>query len=265
MSKNKKIENIHSLYILDTIFDYIKDTNYKYKLFTYSKSFQKKFKIKLFNYQEIYINKLGIQINNYFCDLQKNNKNNYDKKMLNKNLQEDLIKYNLDINTLQIYILNYYEKYLEKLKEKNNGEKLYSLKLYNNVLIDIYSPFFDFLSKTEIFEHIFTINISVNFIEKYNLKNDYILSFNNLNKTNSKYSSIKFDFKESKDFDYLKDFNINFKQIKKLVINKENYNDNINNDYLLNLLNLPNEGIMVIFIIRIFDNFIKGKKFIFIF
>ena len=222
MRKNNKIENIHSLYILDTIFDYIKDTNYKYKLFTYSKLFQNKLEIKLFNYQERYINKSGIQINKYIFNCYNENEKNFDKKILNNNLQEDLIKYNLDINTLQIYILNYYKDCIKKSKEKKNEDNLFI-----NVLIDIYSPFFDFLSKTEIFEQIFAINIAANFIEKYNLKNDYILAFNNLNKTNSKYSSINFDYKMSNDIDYLKDFKINFKQIKNLIINEKNDNDNI--------------------------------------
>ena len=42
MNKNKKIKKIKSIYNLETIFDYIKDTNYKYKLFAYSKLFQDK-------------------------------------------------------------------------------------------------------------------------------------------------------------------------------------------------------------------------------
>ena len=54
--KNKElINNITSKYILNTIFNYIKDKNFKDKLFLYSKKFQKKFDIKLIGLKENYL------------------------------------------------------------------------------------------------------------------------------------------------------------------------------------------------------------------
>ena len=231
MKNNGILSKIKGNFVLRTIFDYIKGDIFMLKLLTYSKLFQKKLNIKLFNYQERYINKLRIQIDNYFFDWDNWNEKAFDKNILNKKLQEDLIKYKLDIDILKTYIIYHYKKSIEKFKENNKGKELYD---FYEILIDIYSPFFDFLSKTDIFEQIFAIKISVKLIEKYNLKNDYILAFNNLNKANSKYSSIIFDYKDTNDIDYLNDFKINFKQIKKLVINNKNINDNnINIEYLL--------------------------------
>ena len=57
------------------------------------------------------------------------------------------------------------------------------------------------------------------YIKKYNLKKDYISAFNKLNKSNVKYSKIRFDFIVPEDINYLKDFNINFSHIKQLTIN----------------------------------------------
>ena len=67
--KNKKlINNIQSKYILDYIFDYIKDKNFKEKLFLYSKKFQKDFDIKLIGLKENYLNKIGF-MNIYIFNL----------------------------------------------------------------------------------------------------------------------------------------------------------------------------------------------------
>ena len=52
--KKRILEKIKSKEILKTIFNYIKN-NYNYKLFTYSKYFQKKLDINLVDYQEKYI------------------------------------------------------------------------------------------------------------------------------------------------------------------------------------------------------------------
>ena len=95
--------------------------------------------------------------------------------------------------------------------ENNNSE----------ILIDIYSPFFNILSKTDFFDEIF-IRIYANIIQKYNLFNDYIDKFNELNKSNSNYSII-FNCSNNDDIDFFKKFSINFDKIKRLTIqfNKE--------------------------------------------
>ena len=66
-------------------------------------------------------------------------------------------------------------------------------------------------------------------IEKFDLKNVYISKFNDLNKSNSKYTSLKIIINnENTNKDYLIDFNINFKQIKKIDIY---FNNNVDGFY----------------------------------
>ena len=217
MKKNKIIEQLKPLSLLNFIFNYVKDDNLKLKLFTYSKFFQKKFSIQLIDYQERYINQLGINFNNYLAVKYK-----YKENELKMKLEDNLLKNNIDIN------INDIQKIAIKNFEKKM--KLYQDKINNNeFFIDIYSPFFDSLSKNEIFDN-FTIKINVEDIEEFNLKNDYITIFDKMNKSNSNYSSIYFGFKNSEDIKYLEDFNINFGQIKKLTIFQidseiDNYND----------------------------------------
>jgi len=55
-------------------------------------------------------------------------------------------------------------------------------------------------------------------IIKNNLINDYISTFNTLNESNLKYDSIAFDYTYDSDINILKEFNINFKQIKKIIL-----------------------------------------------
>ena len=55
MEKKSILEKIKSKYILENIFDYVKDENFKFKLFVYSKRFQKKFDLKLLDYKNIYL------------------------------------------------------------------------------------------------------------------------------------------------------------------------------------------------------------------
>ena len=75
------------------------------------------------------------------------------------------------------------------------------------------------------------ITISTNLIEKFNLKSDYISTFEKLNGSNTKYSAIKFLYKDDNDLNYLKEFNINFKEIKCLLIKQERNSFIKNYDY----------------------------------
>ena len=97
MKKKKILEKIKSQYILEKIFGYIKDDKFKMKIFSYSKSFQKKFNLNILDYQVAYI--LEKDINCYdYLKYTKITDNNFDKELLTKNLKEDLSKYNIDLN-----------------------------------------------------------------------------------------------------------------------------------------------------------------------
>ena len=214
MESKRKLERIRCVFLVKEIFNYIKDKNYKFKLFKYSKSFQKKFDIDLIDYQEQYINKLGINFGDYLT-LKYDENENFIKDILTIRLN-----YNLMMNNVHLYMKNiqkiavrYFRKiikYNEENKESSENKKLYQI-------IDIYSPFFDAISKSEIFDY-FIIEISMNKIVKLNSKNDYISIFNKMNKLKSKYSSIRFAFQDNNDINDLKDFNINFGQINNLII-----------------------------------------------
>ena len=57
--KNKQmINNLKSKHILNYIFNYIKDKNFKDKLFLYSKKLQNKLDIKLIGLKENYLKKI---------------------------------------------------------------------------------------------------------------------------------------------------------------------------------------------------------------
>ena len=76
----------------------------------------------------------------------------YDKNALSKKLDEDLLKYNIDKKDIIIYIYKYlYDIYNEEIIKQKYFKNSYK-KQYISFLIDIYSPFFDILSKKEIFE-----------------------------------------------------------------------------------------------------------------
>ena len=86
------IKRIKSPYILKNIFNYIKDINFKMKLFFYCKLFQNKLDIKLIDYKEKYIDNIGFDFNEYLhIDQEKNKADNLIKKYDNFLLEKKLI------------------------------------------------------------------------------------------------------------------------------------------------------------------------------
>ena len=85
-------------------------------------------------------------------------------------------------------------------------------------LVNIDSPLFELISKTQLFEKNFTIYISQKIIDENELINNYKLFFDKLNKSNIKYSSIFYKFNDKNKLNYLKNINIDFNKIKKLII-----------------------------------------------
>jgi len=207
-----------SKYILKNIFSYIKDPNYKYKLFIYSKSFQKKIDVELVDYERSYLEKSNIDFRDYlFC--QRNLfSGGFSKNLLKNFLEKDILKNKLDFNVVKKIIVDIYNKYNRVYTESNDSNE----NQENDNLIEIYSPFFDDLSKIELFS-LFSIFISAHIVGKFNLSNDYISIFEKLNQTKSNYSSITFYYKDSHDIDYLKEFKINFSQIKRLHLMIDDY------------------------------------------
>ena len=249
MESKRKLERIRCVFLVKEIFNYIKDKNYKFKLFKYSKLFQKKIGIDLIDYQEKYIIQLGINFEDYLT-FKGNENENFIKDILTIRLNSNLMNYvNLYMNDIQKIAIRHFEKKLNFLENKKQT-------------IEIYSPFFEALSQSKLFEF-FTISISLSRIAKFNLKNDYISIFNKMNIFNSNYSSINMDFENNNDINDLKFFNINFGQIKNLNIFQEFGTSSINyNNFLNTLFSFNNFGnnLIVLNIIFLPIVFIDGNE-----
>lgn len=218
------LAKLKSKYIFQNIFDYIKYKNYKYLLFIYSKLLQNKLDIELDDYKIRFMDKMNLNICQNYMRIEINNKEEFDRNYLKKNIEADLIKYDdiFNIKTLQKYIIYYF---------KNKSF------IYPNILC-IYSPFFDILLNNCDLEQ-FYISIEVSTIKKFNLEDDYISAFNNLNNLNKDYPKIEFEYKDGKDVDYFQKLHLN--KIKKLTLLKEYSEEQFNYEYFFkNLFLLPN-------------------------
>ena len=237
MKKKKILEKIKSQYILEKIFGYIKDDKFKMKIFSYSKSFQKKFNLNILDYQVAYI--LEKDINCYdYLKYTKITDNNFDKELLTKNLKEDLSKYNIDLNIIPKLAACFFKK--KKKENKNYKKNNFDNNNYDNinVEIDIYSPFFESLiNNKEIFTN-FSIIIHSDYFKKFNLMNDYLSLLNKINKSKSQYNSITIYTNNNEELIDLKKIGINFNQITNLAIiidDKSNFSYEIFFDYLISL------------------------------
>ena len=143
MESKIKLAKIKSKYLIEEIFKYIDDENFKYKLFSHSQLFQTRLSIELNDYQERYIKQeIGdFNVSSYIYDLPY--KKPYNKDYLNNKLDYILTKSkNITKDVLSNFILNHNKKYwaeLEENKKENNKLIDYSSK---EIKIDIYSPFF---------------------------------------------------------------------------------------------------------------------------
>ena len=235
-NNNSVLEKVSSKDLLRNIFDYIRDPNYKHKLFSYSKLLQKKADLRLADYEERYIEKFGINLTDYLFS--ENNKfvRKFNKDILNSNLQNDLSKNKLEKATIEKIMVDIYnQRYEDKYKTNSDGNDKAGNKLIETEEpIEIYSPFFDTLSKMNFFEYLFTINISTYIIDKFDLKEDYISTFEKLKQTKSKYNSLTIYYEDSYDILYLKDFKINFNQIKRIIFIPNSYHVTGDYKYFLN-------------------------------
>ena len=197
------IKNINSKYVYDGIFKFAKDINFKLKLFQYSKKFQKIFNLRLFNYQKAYLQQFNINLDKYLFTSCIDKSILQDKNYLKNIYKKDLLKYGINNDIFQKYIIDYYQNYLKNQK-LNEYEKE----------IDIFSPIFDLLSKCEFFGKIFSININILLLLEF--ENDYIETFNNLNKIKTNYSINYKGYKGVNTIHDLKKIGILFNKLNKL-------------------------------------------------
>ena len=227
--ENSSLTKIKSKYIIKKIFDITYD-NLKYKLFNHTKHFQEILGIKLIDYKEKYWIKKGIKLDEY---LSLKTQKNYNPKCINKKslfetLKSFIDKNNINLDALKSYLIEYYTNQKNLKKEK--------------LILDIFSPFFDELSKSECFD-LFIIPIEMDLIEKNQLISDYRTAFENINKNELNNICIKINYRNEKDIEALDDININYEKIEDLDIINIGNEKNINYDNIFKKIFLaPNFG-----------------------
>ena len=198
------LDKIISKYLLDKIFSYINDDQkiFPYKLFKYSKLLQKRIGIDLFSYKKIYIEKRFFWERYLYSYKYKDDHIFFDRFKTKKKLEQKKLNYNISDNDLKNIVINYLKEYISK---------------HNCTLIDFYSPLFDILSKTEIFEKDLYLYINYKMINSYKLEKEYISFFDKINKSKIKFTSLFFESRLVNDIN-LTSFNFNYSQIKNLSI-----------------------------------------------
>ena len=143
----------------------------------------------------------------------------FDKNILYNEVKEKLKEINLTIEDIKNLLKNNIEKEEEKknlISENEDKGKKEDVFLLGNVIpIDIYSPFIDVIISFEKDKDF--INIPLNYIEQFNLKNDYI-SFFQKDIENNNLLYINFD--EINQIKILKELKIN--SYNSLYLNSEN-------------------------------------------
>lgn len=216
---NNLFDNISSKYIINLIFDYIKCKNTKFKIIQYSKSLQNIINIKLFDYQSMYVNKFGFKYKDYIHYHPNEYLNCFNKDILNKKYKEDLDKSNIDNKLFKKIVANVCIKIANETEFIK--DEFSSIHRVPEEIIEIYSPLFDEISNSPFFKKFFTILISIDIIQKYDLIKDYISFFKKLNETNINYSSLTINYKENSNSEIIKQLNINFDNIKRFTFNYE--------------------------------------------
>ena len=197
-----EITKIKSSYIIKNIFNFIKDKNFKVKLFLYTKNkdLHNNLEIDFNDLKEKYLRKIGFYFNEYFHKTPKS----FSKILLNEKYNNFFNKKNYTKEKIENIIYDIFKN--KEIKD-----------IDEEILIDIDSPLFKVISKIKIFEKQFSI-----FLDEYKLKDENIIEFfNDLNKSNINYSSIFFNLDDCNKINNLKELNIDFNKIKRFTINIE--------------------------------------------
>ena len=159
MENEELINKISSKYILNAIFNYIKDKNFKDILFLYSKKFQNKLDIKLLRLKENYLKTINLDDYLYIDPRFFQFKTDYLTKKYNK----FVIEKKINKEKFENIIYEIFENKEIKDIEEEDVRKLDKKKKF----INIESPLFKILSKTKNFGKIFTIRFLQETIDEY--------------------------------------------------------------------------------------------------
>ena len=195
---------IKSKYNLSNIFDYVKDDNFKYKLFKYSKLFQEKLELNLTKYRVKYLERFKINPKIFLNFIEFGSDISLGKDIIKKGLTNYLAKNKIEENIFQSFVIEYFKKYF-----KENDDYFH---------IDIFSPVFDVLSTSEeIFEKMFII-IKVGDIKKQSLESNYSSCFEKLKNSKMNNYSLSYSFWFPDELLYFNDFIIDGKNLKALEL-----------------------------------------------
>lgn len=226
MNRKGDLSSISSPYILNCILKYVQyeDENFYLKLFKYSKDFQKKLGISLYDYKNKNIKNSGVFLVQKYLSYKYYEKYHFRKlnsNILKKTFQDDSLKSKLNEDDIIKYLIDYYNKLIERKITPKKEESL----------IDVHSPLFEPFSKEKFFEEIFSIPIKSNDNEAY---------ANAFSKLNSDYPKLDLYYKNANDIDNLRNFKIDFNLLKRLNLQPEG--DAVTNNYsiLNSLFSLPN-------------------------
>ena len=132
MEDESLINNINSKHILNIIFNYIEDKNFKDKLFLYSKKSQIKFDIKLIGLKENYLRKINFDLDKYLYT----EPNLFKKDSLAKEYNKFLLENKLNKERFENIISDIYENKEIKDIEEEDVDKIKD----HEKLINIESP-----------------------------------------------------------------------------------------------------------------------------
>ena len=223
------LEKMKSKYITKYVFEYINDKYYMLKISKYCKRLQGLFNLGLVDYKKKSFELLNYSKFENFLSSKRGSKN-YLKNILKDDLKKyhEIIRNTIKNEFSEIFFTNKYNYYKSNEPIKKNI-------LDNQLIVDIYSPFFERLSKSNIFQDLFIIRIPTPFIINNNIMKYYIKAFEKLNESNINYSCLCFQFDPNTD-EYLSDiqnFKIDYQKIKKLIFEEKNRTINYKYEELL--------------------------------
>ena len=132
---------IKSKYNLSNIFDYVKDDNFKYKLFKYSKLFQEKLELNLTKYRVKYLERFKINPKIFLNFIEFGSDISLGKDIIKKGLTNYLAKNKIEENIFQSFVIEYFKKYftftlLEWLDKKVPANKVIERENYWKEALD---------------------------------------------------------------------------------------------------------------------------------
>ena len=219
------LEGIKSKVIFRYLFSHIKEKT-KFKLVIYSKKFQYTLNLSLRNYKEKCFESFkNINLLDYLSMKNEKQVNKLGYYSFTNRLQK---QFNNKIKKLKFedkIIEEYIEFYFKQLyNEYKNKEEVKKDVLDKQLLIDIYSPFYELLMDKDIFEKLFMLYIPFPLIYKRELLNDYYDATDLLKESNPDFSSFYFELDGNNDLYDFKDFCKYFNKIRKLYIEINHFN-----------------------------------------